>query len=272
MTEPLDVAEIEELIGAYALDAVEPDERATVEAHLVDCPRCRAELAEHLEAASFLSYGGAPAPEALWERIASGLEEPPPAMRLEVVGTPTRAPAPTPGSSTGGTASAPGSSRRARSGEGRRVSRRLVGLVAAAAAVVVVVMGAVLVHQRNQIDDLHQSLTASGLTRSAEQAAADPASQHLTLRSPSNDQMTATAVISPSGTGYLMASDLPTLASDRTYQLWGEAGGKVISLGLLGRSPRLVAFSAHGSFKGLAVTDEVAGGVIATRHTPVLST
>ncbi len=91
------------------------------------------------------------------------------------------------------------------------------------------------------------------------------------MTSPSNDSVTATAVISPTGTGYLMAGDLPTLASDRTYQLWGETGGKVISLGLLGRSPRLVAFSAHGSFKGLAVTDEVAGGVPTSSQTPVLT-
>ncbi len=255
MTEPLDVAEIEELIGAYALDAVDPDERAAVEAHLVDCPRCRAELAEHLEAASYLSYGGAPAPEELWGRIAAALEEPPPAMRLEVVGGPNRAPAQASISS-------------ARPG---RPSRRLVVVLAAAAAVVVVVMGAALVRQRSQIDDLHQHLAASALNRSAQQALADPASQHLSLNSPSNDAVKATAVISPSGTGYLMAADLPTLASDRTYQLWGETGGKVISLGLLGRSPHLVAFSAHGSFKGLAVTDEVAGGVSTSSQTPVLA-
>ena len=85
VNEPLGVPEIEELIGAYALDAVEPDERAAIEAHLAECPRCRAELAEHLEAASYLSYTGAPAPERLWGRIAAALEEPPPAMRLEVV-------------------------------------------------------------------------------------------------------------------------------------------------------------------------------------------
>ena len=258
MTEPLDVAEIEALIGAYALDAVEPDERAAVEAHLVDCPRCRAELAEHLEAASFLSYGGAPAPEALWGRIVSALEEPPPAMRLEVVGGPTRPPA-SPASPV------------QEGARGGWTSRRLVGVLAAAAAVAVVVMGAALVHQRSQIDDLHRNLAASALIRSAAQAQADPASQHLSLRSPSNGDVTATAVISPSGTGYLTASDLPALGSDRTYQLWGETGGKVISLGLLGRSPRLVAFSAHGSFQGLAVTDEVAGGVTVTHQTPVLT-
>jgi anti-sigma factor RsiW len=255
MTEPLDVAEIEELIGAYALDAVDPDERAAVEAHLVECPRCRAELAEHLETAAYLSYGGAPAPEALWGRIAAALEEPPPAMRLQVVGDPTAAQP----------AVASLADRRV------RPSRRMVGVLAAAAAVIAVVLGAAVIHQRSQIDDLHQNLAASALTRSAQQAEADPASQRLSLTSPSNDAVTATAVISPSGTGYLTANHLPALASDRTYQLWGETGGKVISLGLLGRSPSLVAFSAHGTFHGLAVTDEVAGGVTASSQTPVLT-
>ncbi len=249
MTEPLDVDEIEELIGAYALDAVDADERAAVEAHLVDCARCRAELAEHLETAAYLSYGGAPAPEALWDRIAAALEEPAPAMRLQVVhdaAPPPVAPA-------------------------RRSRRRPMAVLAAAAAVVVVVMSAVVLHQRNQIDHLNANLSASPLARSAQQAAADPASQHLSLTSPTHEPITATAVISPSGTGYLTANALPTLAADRTYQLWGETGGKVISLGLLGRSPTLVAFSAHGSFRGLAVTDEVAGGVATSSRTPVLT-
>ena len=52
----------------------------------------------------------------------------------------------------------------------------------------------------------------------------------------------------------------------------GHAGGKVISLGLLGRSsPTSWPSSAHGSIKGLAVTDEVAGGVPTSSQTPVLT-
>lgn len=48
---------VENLIGAYALDAVDPAERQVVEDHLRDCNRCRLELAELREAAVYLSNG-----------------------------------------------------------------------------------------------------------------------------------------------------------------------------------------------------------------------
>ena len=76
--------EIAELLGAYALDAVEPDEAALVEDHLRECPRCAAEVAEHREVAAMLAHSGAPAPEGIWERIVEGLEEPPPEINLPV--------------------------------------------------------------------------------------------------------------------------------------------------------------------------------------------
>ena len=41
----------------------------------------------------------------------------------------------------------------------------------------------------------------------------------------------------PDGQGYLVKSDLPTLSSAKTYQLWGVINGQPISLGLLGQAP-----------------------------------
>lgn len=38
--------ELQELLGAYALDALPPAERAALDAHLADCPTCRAEVGE----------------------------------------------------------------------------------------------------------------------------------------------------------------------------------------------------------------------------------
>jgi hypothetical protein len=78
--------ELQELLGAYALDAVEPDEAAAIERHLPTCPRCRNELAEHREVAALLGYAGGDAPSGVWDRIIASLEEPPPALML------TRAP------------------------------------------------------------------------------------------------------------------------------------------------------------------------------------
>ena len=70
--------EVAELLGAYALDAVEGDERDAVDRHLNECPRCRAEVADHRTVASFLGSAGGRAPDGLWDRIAGTLEEAPP--------------------------------------------------------------------------------------------------------------------------------------------------------------------------------------------------
>lgn len=49
--------DIHDLVGAYALGAVEAEERLLFEAHLVDCPDCRRELAELSEVVVALSAG-----------------------------------------------------------------------------------------------------------------------------------------------------------------------------------------------------------------------
>ncbi|MHB1533433.1 MAG: anti-sigma factor family protein [Acidimicrobiales bacterium] len=47
MPEDLSHGDIQELLGAYCLDAVDERERATVEAHLKVCESCRSELDDH---------------------------------------------------------------------------------------------------------------------------------------------------------------------------------------------------------------------------------
>lgn len=84
MTEALSHPEIQDLLGAYALDAVDGDERGVVDAHLPACPRCRAEVAEHRETAALLAFAGDDAPTGLWDRIAGSLEEPPPPIPLDI--------------------------------------------------------------------------------------------------------------------------------------------------------------------------------------------
>lgn len=66
--------QVQELLGAYALDAVDADEAEIVELHLRNCPRCRAEVEAHREAAALLAHVGAPAPEGVWDRITEQLE------------------------------------------------------------------------------------------------------------------------------------------------------------------------------------------------------
>ena len=82
-----------ELLGAYALDAVDGDERVSLEEHLATCPRCQAELDSLHEVAGAMGNSVEPLPEGLWSNIADQLgdkrresEEPPPMPRLTTSG------------------------------------------------------------------------------------------------------------------------------------------------------------------------------------------
>ena len=81
--------ELQELLGAYALDAVDGDEYDAVELHLRECPRCRAELADHREVAALIGHGGAAAPEGVWDRIVAAIEPVAPPMRLQSICVPS---------------------------------------------------------------------------------------------------------------------------------------------------------------------------------------
>jgi hypothetical protein len=253
VTEPLSTPELEELIGAYALDAVEPHEREAVEHHLAVCPRCRAELAGHLEVAALLGNTGAPAPDGVWARIATSLEEPPPALRLSL------APA------TGSTAAPPR----------RRWVRASVGLAVAAAIAVIALLGVEVVRQDHRLDEMRGEIAATsgstGLQAAMVQAMGDPSSHKMNLGSPTGEPMSAAAVMTEDGTGYFLATAMPTLEEGKTYQLWGiMADGQVVSLGVLGNDPHMAAFQASGGLTGLAVTEEVQGGVPQSQNPAVL--
>src|SRR5579871_1305450 len=61
-----------DLTAAYALDALDPEEREAFEAHLAQCERCRDEVAELSSAASSRAFGLEPV-------------EPPPALRGRIL-------------------------------------------------------------------------------------------------------------------------------------------------------------------------------------------
>ena len=48
-------ADIHGLVGAYAVDAIDEQERSAFELHLAECPECQAEVASLQEAATQLS-------------------------------------------------------------------------------------------------------------------------------------------------------------------------------------------------------------------------
>jgi len=242
-------AELEALLGSYALDAVDGPEAEAVELHLVECPRCRAEVAEHREVAALLGNVGTPAPEQLWDRIAASLEEAPPDLGLGAVSE-LRPPR-------------------------RTIRRRLTVGLAAVAAVAAVVIGllAFQVHRLdNRVNSLAQATPDHGLSQLAAAAVLDPQAHRVDLRAPQGNQAVQ-GVVLPNGHGYLVKADLPPLSSGQTYQLWAIRGNRPVSLGVLGADPQVAAFSL-GSPNGaptLAVTVEPSGGVTSPTSPAVVS-
>src|SRR5688572_25538469 len=64
----------DELLAAYALDAVDGEEGNAVDLHLRECGRCRAIVSDFRATAAHLAAGSAPAPARVWDAIAAQLE------------------------------------------------------------------------------------------------------------------------------------------------------------------------------------------------------
>lgn len=236
--------EIAELLGAYALHAVSPDEAAAIEAHLESCATCHAEVTDHRQVAALLGDSGGDAPDGLWDRIASSLEESPPPLRLAVTDGVRRSSV--------------------------RASRVLAAALGTAAAVVIGVLGVRVVQQGDQLDRVEAALGDDAMLLAANAALVDPDAARSRLTSP-DGSFEAAAVVLPDGTGYLMAGDLPDLDASRSYQLWGQVGDGMISLGLLGADPEgVVPFMVSGDVAALAITDEVAAGVAQPSTAPLV--
>jgi anti-sigma-K factor RskA len=223
--------DIDELLGAYALDAIDPDERRRVEDYLEASPRAAAEVREHREVATMLAYTGMDAPDGLWDRIVSTIEEP----------------APEPGPQLAKVMPME-SSRRSRS----RAASFGTWIVATAAAALIAIVA---------VSFLDRGATTDPLQLAVDEARADRDTRTAVL-SAEGSPVEIEAVVDESGRGFLVADALPQLPREQTYQLWGVVGDDVISLGILGPNPELELFTARVDLAALAVTIEPAGGVV----------
>jgi hypothetical protein len=227
--------EISELLGAWALDAVDPSEAATVEEHLATCPRCRVEVAQHREVAARLAYPGETAPPGVWDRIAACLEETPPPLDMARI-TPLER------------------DRRRR----RSIRVRTAAVVAAVAAAVI----AGLAIQVQRLDSRSRRLDAAVRARQdLARLAAQPGTTTVTLRS-TDGAMFIKAFVGSNGDSVIDGNGLPALPAGREYQLWGVRGNGKISLLLLGSRPELAQFRSPSDVQALAVTEESAGGAV----------
>lgn len=220
--------DVQDLLGAYALDAVEPDEARAIEDHLRDCPRCRAEVAEHRETAAFLAHAGEDAPPALWDRIATAIDdEPAPVVPL-----------------------AP---RLDRGGSWQRRRSLPTAIVGIAAAAVIAVLGLQVRAQDDRIDEMEAAMRVPD--GEVVELVGDTAS---------------VPVVMDGDRAWLLAGGLDALPEDRTYQLWGLRGDDLVSVAVLGNDPATMSFDVEG-YALLAITEEVAGGVVQSANDPVVA-
>ncbi len=218
----------EELLGAYALDAVDDDERRRVDQYLGVNPAARREVDELREAASTMAWTSMEPPAGLWDRIASAVD------------VSNSAPVPT--------------------GELAKViplARRRNPFSAVAAAAIAVAAALVAVLAVGVLRNNNESFSV----RDAMARAAKSVDARATTLHSSDGAVTVDAVVDADGHGYLAATTLPGLPSGRTYQLWGLIDGEPISLGVLGHRPGIESFSVDGNLTTLMVSNEVAGGV-----------
>ncbi|WP_299055835.1 anti-sigma factor [uncultured Nocardioides sp.] len=226
------------LVGAYALDAVDPQDRAAAlfERHLARCPDCQDEVASLREAASTLSAICSATPRAelrlaLIEQIGRVRPLPPTDQRS----TPARLPGP---------------GHRDRPTARHRRGRRRAGVVLALAAAVLVVAGL-------------------GATRPWDDAVLSPSQQVLRAA----DARSASVDLGRGARATLVHSDdvnrsvietenMPVPPTGSVYQLWYERDGTLVSAGLMPRGPdhtvRLQG-DARGA-DGAVVTVEPEGG------------
>ena len=247
--------EAAELLGAYALDALEPAEAAELSEHVATCPRCREELANHRQVAAMLGNvaRGPRSPvgrDRIDDRVGRGTQT----RRVPV--TPVLAPMQP-------------SSRRER--PKRSLAARGAVAVSIAAAAAIAVLGIQVAHLDKQVTQARHSASTGGLSGAAEGALLDPSATRIPLKTAQGGQVVAEVVTTASGSGFMFNRGLPALPSSHAYQLWALSGGKAISAGVLGAHPSTVAFTYNpaAATAGFALTVEPASGSVTPTGSPV---
>lgn len=251
--------EMDELLGAYALGALDELERARIERYLAQSPQARQELAryDHVVHALAEATIEPELPEGGWDRLSDllfdrgadgGTTLPPLRLGAQEVSPSTVVPP-----------------------VRRRAAWPRSAVVALAAAVVVSI--GVFGFGIRQQQRLHSAQAASAdvrLRTAAERALGQSTSRVGTLTAPSSSAQVR-VVIDREGHGFLMGDTLPVLPSGRTYQLWSLDASAPISLGVIGGHPGVVGFPGGGSPRSLAITAEDVPGVASPSSTPLVA-
>lgn len=244
-----------EFAASYALDALDPEDRAAFESHLAGCPDCRAQVASYREVAGALALG-APALEA------------PAALRARVL------------------AQARGV-RPITSRQPLPAGDRRAWLATAAALVLALALGALYLAERSEHDDVLASSAEAHLKLAAaqERLAANDSMISALLAPDVQTAVLASEGRPPSARLFhnrernlvvVTVFDLAPAAAGRTYQVWGIAGTQAVSIGTFNTQPNRSAVLTFrvplgARYQVSAITDEPAGGSPQPTTRPFLS-
>ena len=259
--------EFSESLAALALGSLSRGEARAVEDHLKVCDACRTEYEKWQEVAASIAFGVGP-------------QDPPDAVRTSlmeaIAAEPFNKPEVSIGKPHGKSLYETHTTRAVSQG----TSRRTLSLIAAS-VVFLALLGAVFVLvQRNREARARSEAMAVSLNgtqselareREAVELFASPTSRIVTLKgTPAAPQASAKFAIDPeTGRGMLLASNLPRVTEDRTYQLWYLVDGKPVPGGLFntdssgrGKLDENVIPTGRTA-AGFAVTAERRGGTTA---------
>lgn len=231
------------LTGAYALNAVSPEEAAEFEEHLEDCEACAQEVRELRDAAARVG-------------VSEAMQPPPRLKALILAAADTQSQLPP-------RVEQPTAAQVDRFTERRQAPKRLPRLLAAAAAAVLIGGGAVGISQLNQEPDHN---LAVGVTRVFKAEDANTKTMTTTnggkvsvATSPSREEMAVDT------------DELPELSGNQVYQLWSVSNERYESAAVL-TDPKVGASMAMPS-PGIkvAITIEPDGGSEQPTTEPIMS-
>jgi anti-sigma factor RsiW len=207
MSSPGNAHEIHALSGAYAVDALDADEKARFEAHLAACTACQAEVADLQEATALMAE--------------TTQVDPPAALRANVLaGIRNVRPLPpeVPASAAPAAPETPAAVRRL------PVRRRLTALAAAAAVLAVAGVGTVIWQQTTSTNQ-----TVSVADRVLQ--AADAKRVNVTL--PGGVRASLIRSITE-GRAVLVTHNMPAAPEGRVYEIWLQTpGGAMVPAGVM---------------------------------------
>jgi anti-sigma-K factor RskA len=242
------MSDIHALSGAYAVDALDDDERELFEQHLAVCPECRAEVRSFGETAALIAETEA--------------ETPPPSLRESVLsGIASTRPLPPETAEQKPETAPDGTAAKADAAAVRPLRRRTFPLlVAASVALILLAVGTAFWHP----------WTGSPTTDLADQILNAPDAVSSTQPIAGGGELTI--VRSPSlGRAVMTGKDVPAAKAGTTYQLWLQQPGEgMVSAGLMPNAdePTVLAGDA-ATAKAAAVSVEPEGGSTKPTTDPV---